>query len=244
MIHVVTSENRAVYARELAQMFAQRAAFFIDRLGWPLTRDPDGGERDGHDDALAIYFLVLDAAGEVLASCRARPLDGGPLLDGVHLDVAIAETATSAREAWALGRILLAPPERPRAPHIRTGELRLAVLEEAVECGVERLVGVVDALHETALMRSGYRIRALGAPGELGGGRVVAFEIDARPMALADLRRRLGLDRARRLRLPPTPGGWASPKEMETFLRAAQRLDRDQLSVLRAALRRAADEEN
>ena len=240
MIHVVTAENRPIYRRELAQMFAQRAAFFIDRLGWPLARDAEGLECGAHDDAAAVYFLVLDAAGEVTASCRARPFRGGPLLDGrVEVPAALGATPT-----WELARILLTPDDRPRAPHVRPGELRLAVLEEAVECGVERLVGLVDSLHEAALMRSGYRIRPLGAPMDLGAGRALPFEIDAGPAGLADLRRRVGLQRARRLRLPPAPGAWASAKEVETFLEAAHRLAPEQLVVLRAALRRAADEEN
>lgn len=239
MIHVVTVENRAVYARELAQMFTQRAAFFIERLGWPLTCGPDGGEQDGHDDAEAIYFLVLDGAGEVCASCRARPFAGGDLMNGVA-----GVSAAASGRSWELSRIMLTPADQPWPPQVRPGELRLAVLEEAVERGVERVVGVVDGLHETALMRSGYRIRPLGPPLTLGGGRAATFEIDAGPEALDDLRRRLGLDRARRLRLPRVPGGGASPKEIEAFLRAARKLEPDQLTELRAALRRAADEEN
>lgn len=239
MIHVVTAENRAVYRRELTQMFAERAAFFIDRLGWPLTCSADGSEQDGHDDAEAIYFLVLDGAGEVSASCRARPFAGGDLMNGLA-----GAAAAAPRSSWELSRIMLTPPERPWPPQVRPGELRLAVLEEAVERGVERLVGVVDGLHEAALMRSGYRIRTLGPPLILGGGRAATFEIDARPEALADLRRRLGLERARRLRLPRVPAGGASPKEIEAFLQAAHKLEPDQLTELRAALRRAADEEN
>ncbi len=239
MIHVVTVDNRAVYARELAQMFAQRAAFFIERLGWPLARDADGGERDGQDDAAAIYFLVLDSAGEVSASCRLRPAEGGALLNGVA-----GPAPTAPPGSWELSRILLTPPDRPAPPPARPGAFRLAVLEEAVERGVERLVGIVDGLHETALMRSGYRIRPLGPSLLLGGGRAVPFEIDTRPQALAELRRQLGLEHADRLRLPRAPGGGASPKEIETFLQAAQKLEPDQLDKLRAALRRAADEEN
>ena len=239
MIHVVTAENRAVYRRELAQMFAERAAFFIDRLGWPLTCNGEGGEQDDHDDAEAIYFLVLDRAGEVSASCRARPFAGGELLNGL-----VGVSTSAFQNSWELSRIMLSAPDRPWPPQVRPGELRLAVLEEAVERGIERLVGVVDALHEAALMRSGYRIRSLGPRLKLGGGAVASFEIDARPEALSDLRRRLGLERARRLRLPRVPAGGARPKEIETFLQAARKLRPDQLTELRAALRRAADEEN
>ena len=70
MIHVVTADNRRLYRRELALMHAQRAAMFIDRLGWPLQRDADGGESDPGDDDQAIYFLVLEAGGELASSCR------------------------------------------------------------------------------------------------------------------------------------------------------------------------------
>lgn len=162
MIHVVTAGNRSLYRRELAMMHAQRAAMFIDQLGWPLQRDASGGESDPGDDDLAIYFLVLEADGALAASCRLRPTIGWSLLGGPAGHLAPGDDLARRTDTWELSRILLLPPSERRPGHVPPAEVRLAVLEEACERGVRRLVGLADGLMEEVLMRSGMAIGKLG----------------------------------------------------------------------------------
>jgi N-acyl-L-homoserine lactone synthetase len=244
MIHVVTAENRRLYGRELASMHAQRAAVFIDQLGWPLERDAGGGEVDPGDDDQAVYFLVLEAEGQVAASCRIRPVAGWSLLGGPAAHLAPDLALTDDEGTWELSRLLLRTPGL-RPLHVPAGELRLALLEEACERHVTRLVGLTDGLMETTLMRSGLAIGRLGAPRPFGASLAFAFEIDTGTEAIEALRRKLGISHARRLRLPASPpGADIRPQEVEEMLGAAARLAPRDLQALMAALRRAATEEN
>ncbi|MDO8410402.1 MAG: acyl-homoserine-lactone synthase [Phenylobacterium sp.] len=245
MIHVVTAGNRSLYRRELAMMHAQRAEVFIDQLGWPLQRDASGGESDPGDDDQAIYFLVLEADGALVASCRIRPTVGWSLLGGPAAHLAPDENLARRIDTWELSRILLLPPSQRSPGHVPPGEVRLAILEEAYERGVPRLVGLADGLMEEVLMRSGMAIGKLGPTGPFGASPAFAFEIGTGPAAIAALRQTLGIERARRLRLPNAPaGGDVRPQEVEAFLGVAARLDRRDLQALMAALRRAVAEEN
>ncbi|WP_300574385.1 acyl-homoserine-lactone synthase [Phenylobacterium sp.] len=245
MIHVVTAGNRSLYRRELAMMHAQRAAMFIDQLGWPLQRDASGGESDPGDDDLAIYFLVLEADGALAASCRLRPTIGWSLLGGPAGHLAPGDDLARRTDTWELSRILLLPPSERRPGHVPPAEVRLAVLEEACERGVRRLVGLADGLMEEVLMRSGMAIGKLGPTLPFGASPAFAFEIGTGPETIAALRETLGIERARRLRLPDvTANGDVRPQEVEELLGAAARLEPRDLQALMAALRRAVAEEN
>ncbi len=245
MIHVVTAGNRSLYRRELAMMHAQRAAMFIDQLGWPLQRDASGGESDPGDDDQAIYFLVLEADGALAASCRIRPTLGWSLLGGPAAHLAPGDGLAQRTDTWELSRILLLPPNQRRPGHVPPGEVRLAVLEEACERSVRRLVGLADGLMEEVLMRSGMAIGKLGPTLPFGASPAFAFEIGTGPETIAALREALGIERARRLRLPDvTANGDIRPQEVEELLGVAARLEPRDLQALMAALRRAAAEEN
>jgi N-acyl-L-homoserine lactone synthetase len=245
MIHVVTAGNRSLYRRELAMMHAQRAAMFIDQLGWPLQRDASGGESDPGDDDQAIYFLVLEGDGALVASCRLRPTMGWSLLGGPAAHLAPGDDLARQADTWEMSRILLLPPDQRRPGHMPPGEVRLAVLEEACERGVRRLVGLAEGLLEEVLMRSGMAIGKLGPTLPFGASPAFAFEIGTGPAAIAPLREALGIERARRLRLPDTTADVdIRPLEVEAFLGAAARLEPRDLQALMAALRRAVAEEN
>lgn len=245
MIHVVTAGNRNLYRRELAMMHAQRAAMFIDQLGWPLQRDAAGGEVDAGDDDEAVYFLVLEAGGELAASCRIRPTADWSLLRGPAAHLAPGASLSGPEEVWELSRLLLGLPSLRPLGRISPGELRLALLEEACERGISRLVGLAEGLMETILLRSGLVIDKLGQTLPFGASLAFGFEVDTSLRAIEVLREKLGMARARRLRLPGVDvEGDVRPHELEELLGAAARLEPHDLQALMSALRRAADEEN
>jgi N-acyl-L-homoserine lactone synthetase len=66
MIHVVSGANQHLYARQLDQMFRLRMS-----SGSAVRVDP----QDEADDV--VYLLRLDHWGEVIASVRLNPGDGG-----------------------------------------------------------------------------------------------------------------------------------------------------------------------
>lgn len=230
MIHIVTEDNRDLYAEAFERL--------VELVGESPVRRAALAS-----DARSTHLLALDGAGEPEFVGLFRPTDAGCAIAerGRGLVAAGAETIIGPK-IWERTRIYAAPglcgPE-PEARR-RSSELRLAVLEEARDQGVERLVEVTPIGRLMETLRCGWRVRLLGLPGDLDGEAVVAVEVDASAEAAADLRERLASGPSRRLRLKAGQTPWAAaPKEVETFLEAAQQLDSSKLQPLLVALRAA-----
>lgn len=247
MIHVVTPENRALYARELLQFHRLCAGAAPARDGADGNLRQAWGAYDPGDDDRALYFMALDGAGATECGCRVRPTDDWSILADVapHL-IGPFERDVRSETIWEVTGLcaashLLGPDPGNEA---RRGELRLAVIEEAQERGILRLVTVVAVGALPAMLRCGWRVRLMGLPGDFQGGSAVALEIDPSREAVEDLRERLGVAAARRLRLPANASlGEAPLKEIEMFLEAAQRLGPNQLRPLLVALRAAIEDD-
>lgn len=101
LCHCVTSANRARYAAQLQEMYRQRHDVFVDELGWRDLRRDDGRDIDDYDTDETVYFLVLNDAGDVVASTRMNPSYGRHQLeDGGSL------------------RLRFAQAEPPKGPHV------------------------------------------------------------------------------------------------------------------------------
>lgn len=68
------SGSKGIERSTLGCMFEDRARVFIDGLGWPLTRDSKGHERDGYDNPESTYILVSSHTDSHAASIRLRSL--------------------------------------------------------------------------------------------------------------------------------------------------------------------------
>ncbi len=86
LCHCVTAANRARYSLQLEAMFRMRHEVFVDGRGWGELRREDRRDIDQYDTAETVYLLVLEDAGEVVASARLNPVfarhqmeEGGPL---------------------------------------------------------------------------------------------------------------------------------------------------------------------
>jgi N-acyl-L-homoserine lactone synthetase len=81
-VHVVSAQDRAVYADLLEQMHRQRARLFGEVLGWRGLNCERGLEVDAFDGPAATYLLAIDAAGAVRGSLRLLPTLGPHMLNG------------------------------------------------------------------------------------------------------------------------------------------------------------------
>lgn len=52
------------------QMFRHRTALFRDKLGWDVSVNDAGEERDEYDTPFALYLILSDASGSHIASAR------------------------------------------------------------------------------------------------------------------------------------------------------------------------------
>lgn len=62
------------------RIFEARSRQFIERLGWNLSVDAHGGEKDRYDDESA-WYLAVESGKRHLLSCRLRPVSSGTMIE-------------------------------------------------------------------------------------------------------------------------------------------------------------------
>ena len=138
---------RYLYANELAahpvladSMFRHRAAQFHDRLGWDVTVDANGHERDQYDVLNPLYVIWEQPDGTHGGSMRFLPTTGRTMVnehflsltDGVRIESPLI---------WECTRFCLAPDASPRI----SAALMLAGGEILRGFHLDHFVGVFDA---------------------------------------------------------------------------------------------------
>ncbi|MBU2962062.1 autoinducer synthase [Citreicella sp. C3M06] len=146
----------------LAQtMFRDRADQFKTRLGWDVTVDSQGYERDEYDDLRPLYVIWEKADGTHGGSMRLLPTVGRCMVNehflnltgGVHIESPII---------WECTRFCLARNTDPGA----AAALMLAGGEVMKGFGVEHYVGVFDARMVRIYNRIGASPDVLGSEGD------------------------------------------------------------------------------
>ena len=175
---------RYLYANELAahpvladSMFRHRAAQFHDRLGWDVTVDANGHERDQYDVLNPLYVIWEQPDGTHGGSMRFLPTTGRTMVnehflsltDGVRIESPLI---------WECTRFCLARDTDPGT----AAALMLAGGEVMRGFGVEHYVGVFDARMVRIYRRIGASPEVLGAEGQ-GRARIAvglwAFSAEA-----------------------------------------------------------------
>lgn len=106
---------RFIYADDLDRtpvlqdtMFRDRAKQFHDRLGWAVTVDDKGHERDEYDDENPLYVIWQRPSGEHGGSLRLLPTTGRTMVHDHFLH--LTENATiKSPFIWECTRFCLAP---------------------------------------------------------------------------------------------------------------------------------------
>jgi N-acyl-L-homoserine lactone synthetase len=197
MIHMVTDENRAIYARQLAEMHRLRKVHFVDERGWSALTVRGDQEVDQYDDARAIYFMALDKLGRIQVCMRARPTEDRSMLADIfpHL-VAPAAKPVSAPGVWEISRIFATRGARGRRGVLRRAELFLATVEAACAMEVTRLVGMTDVYLLPQTLAAGWEVRVLGLPARYAEGEAIAVEVDSSEAGLVAMQERLAIRRS------------------------------------------------
>lgn len=219
MIHMVTCENRALYASQLAEMFRLRKAHFVDERGWSALTVNGDQEIDRYDDERTIYFMALDPLGRIQVCMRARPTDDGSMLADIfpHL-IAPSAAAVTAPGVWEISRIFATRGARGRQGLLRRAELFLATVEAACSLHVTRLVGMTDVYLLPQTLAAGWRVRPLGLPARYAEGEAIAVEVDSSESGLTEMQERLAIRRSRVMHLEPAhPLAQLGPMEAEAL---------------------------
>ncbi|MBT0958114.1 autoinducer synthase [Alphaproteobacteria bacterium KMM 3653] len=166
MLRYLTSPQLADYPKLSATMFADRTAQFKTRLGWDVTVDATGAERDAYDDKDPTYIVWQRSDGSHGGSMRFMPTTAPCMLNDhfAHLNKG---APLQSPLIWESTRFCLAPG----APAEVSAALMLGGAELALALGVSEVAGVFDARMLRIYGRLGWPPRVIGTAGE-GRGKV------------------------------------------------------------------------
>lgn len=196
IIHVVTSRNQHLYARQLDEMFRMRHEFYMLQRGWKNLTSSNGRETDEFDDENAVYLMNLDRFGNILSTFRLNPTTG-PYLVADKLPHYLSEPAPRSEEIWDLGRWMVAPhARRQRAGEI--ADVQKPLIVGLMEFAVDRGITGFTALTDTAFVdriSAVWPTRPMGEPHGFDDaeGEARLIMIEAGPHILAETRNKTGI---------------------------------------------------
>ena len=158
---------RYLYADQLCRhpglaqgMFQDRADQFKTRLGWDVSVDTTGAERDEYDDLNPLYVIWEEPDGSHGGSMRFLPTTG-PVMVNDHFGHLLSGPVTSPL-IWECTRFCL---RRGAGAHVAAA-LMLGGGEIMQRFGVRHFVGVFDARMVRIYRMIGASPEVLGSAGE------------------------------------------------------------------------------
>ena len=161
MLRYLYADQLKMHDRLSTTMFQDRAAQFQKRLGWDVTVDEAGAERDQYDDLNPLYVIWEDAHGRHGGSMRFLPTTGRVMVNDVfpHLNNGVKLVSPL---IWECTRFCLAPEAGPKI----AAALMLGGGEIMTGFGVESFAGVFDRRMERIYRGIGASPEIVGSQGE------------------------------------------------------------------------------
>ncbi len=208
MLRYVYGHDLHRFPRLAQSMFTDRALQFAERLGWAVSVNAAGEERDQYDALNPLYLVWEREDGRHGGSMRFLPTTGRTMVNEhfAHLNGGAPITSPL---IWECTRFCLAPGGDGRV----AAALALGAGELMAAFRLEHFVGVFDARMERIYARMGLRPEVLGRAGE--GREAVGVGLwSMDEAAFAPTLARVGISRAtsrRWLREGLKPGAAATP---------------------------------
>ncbi|MBV1926921.1 MAG: autoinducer synthase [Rhodobacteraceae bacterium] len=140
MLRYIYADQLQHYPKLAETMFRDRAIQFRDRLGWDVSVDDTGAERDEYDDLCPLYVIWEQPDGSHGGSMRLMPTTGRVMVNDVFGHLTGGAPITSPL-IWECTRFCLA---RGAGGNVAAA-LMLAGGEVMTGFGVRHFVGVFDA---------------------------------------------------------------------------------------------------
>lgn len=140
MLRYIYGNDLPNYPQLADSMFKDRAWQFRDRLGWDVTVNADGHERDSYDDLNPLYVIWETPAGTHGGSMRFLPTTGATMVND-HFGHITKGKPIQNRTIWECTRFCLGPHADGRVAAL----LMLAGGELMRGFGISHFVGVFDA---------------------------------------------------------------------------------------------------
>ena len=185
---------RYVYADELNRfpelaksMFRDRADQFKTRLGWEVSVDENGEERDQYDDLNPLYVIWEEADGRHGGSMRFLPTTGPVMVNEIFGHLTGGAPICSPL-IWECTRFCLA---RDASPNVAAA-LMLGGGEIMTGFGIRHFAGVFDARMVRIYKAIGSSPEVLGSEGE-GRDRISVGLWEFTPEARERVAKRAGI---------------------------------------------------
>ncbi len=161
MLRYIYADQLHHYPKLARTMFRDRADQFSDRLGWEVSVDDTGAERDQYDDLCPLYVIWEQPDGSHGGSMRLLPTTGRVMVNEVFGHLTGGAPITSPL-IWECTRFCLA---RGAGGNVAAA-LMLAGGEVMTGFGVRHFVGVFDARMVRIYRVIGSSPEILGSEGE------------------------------------------------------------------------------
>ena len=180
MIHVIDNHLAAASRPLLQSMFADRKRLFVDLFGWEVPVVDGQYEIDQFDNAHTVYLIAAEDDGTHAASIRLFPTVQPHMLGTLFPHLCPLGVPADA-QTWESSRLCL--PQRHGAARRRElrNKLFAAMVDVAIERGIERYTGVIPAAFRTEVLAMGWRAEPLGPAVRIAGGPIGAFLIHVDP---------------------------------------------------------------
>ncbi|MBC2665709.1 autoinducer synthase [Novosphingobium flavum] len=180
MIHVIDNQHAAENRPLLQSMFADRKRLFVDLFGWDVPVIDGKYEIDQFDNEHTIYLIVADDEGGHAASIRLFPSTQPHMLGTLFPHLCPFGVPVDAG-TWESSRLCL--PQRHGAARRRNlrNLLFSAMVDVALERGVERYTGVIPDSFRKDVLAMGWQAEPLGPAVHIPGGPIGAFLIHIHP---------------------------------------------------------------
>lgn len=139
MIHFIYGDALHEHKDLASSMFKDRAEQFRNRLGWDVSVNELGEERDEYDDINPLYIIVSNTLGLHEASVRLLPTVGKTMVEDHFLHVTDGVRIRSP-SIWECTRFCVSPEANPHS----TSKIFAAGAKVMNEFFVEHCVGVFD----------------------------------------------------------------------------------------------------
>ena len=161
MLRYIYGDTLDQFPRLRDSMFQDRADQFRERLGWDVSVDANGFERDEYDDLNPLYVIWEGADGRHQGSLRLLPTTG-PTMINDHFPHLLGGGSITSPLIWECTRFCLARGAESRV----AAALMLAGGEVMRHFGVRHYAGVFDARMVRIYRMIGSSPEVLGSQGE------------------------------------------------------------------------------
>lgn len=163
MLRYIYTDELNLYPKLRDSMFRDRAIQFHDRLGWDVSVDQNGFERDEYDDLNPLYAIWMLPDGRHGGSMRTLPTTGQVMVND-HFSHVLGYQIKS-ETCWESTRFCMAPHLGNSAVRI-SAAIMLAGCQIGLSQGLDKAVAVFDPRMVRIYRQLGWAPTVLGSIGQ------------------------------------------------------------------------------